>query len=54
MGSEEEMAMSNVDAIAARKTAINLGLWFTVVFFGLTPIFLGLSLAVAQSLHLVH
>ena len=46
--------MSNAETIAARKTAINFGLWFTVVFFGLTPIFLGLSLVVAQSFHLAH
>ena len=46
--------MSNAETIAARKTALNLGLWFTIVFFGMTPIFLGLSLAVAQSFHLMH
>jgi len=46
--------MSNTEVLAARKTAINLGLWFTMIFFGLTPIFLGLSLAIAQSFHLVH
>ena len=41
------------EAKMATKTAINLGLWFTIVFFGLTPIFLGISLAIAEQLHLV-
>ena len=38
----------------AKRDEVNLALWATISFFGLLPIALAASLALAQFLHLFH
>ena len=38
----------------AKRDEINLALWATISFFGLLPIALAVSLALAMHFHLVH
>ena len=52
---EQEVVMRTTRAKAvARRETVNLALWATIAFFGLTPIALGVSLGIAQYFHLFH
>jgi hypothetical protein len=39
---------------AAKRSDFNLALWVTMIFFGATPVLLGVSLGLADYFHLVH